>query len=204
MSSLKPASVALATTILFAAATPLWAQPLRYEICTTGFSAYGILQGLPVYDRPGDEIGRTRDLLIDRDGTVLHLEINRGGVPPDAHYFSWADVEIGETWVRALGEGSAQPQEQDLPLVSSAELIGSLVRTSAEQGLAPFGVVDDLLIDINTIEAVIIRPNLGLGLADKYAVSFDYVALRDPDLVQPGFDLLFDDDEVRDIGAFQC
>ena len=204
MSSLKPAFFVLSTAVMLATAVPLSAQPLRYEFCTTGFSAYGILEELPVYDRAGEEVGRTQDLLIDRDGTVHHLEINRGGLLPDAHYFSWANVEIGETWVRALDAGRDQLPDDDRPLVSSADLVGTLVRTSAEQGLTAFGVVDDLLINRNTIEAVVIRPNLGLGLASKYAVPFNLAALRDPDLAQPGFNLLFDDDEVRDIGAFEC
>ncbi|GEM_PF-1672158 len=204
MAPLKSAYVMVATAAIVATVAPLSAQPLRYEYCTTGFSAYGILDELPVYDRSGAEIGRTQDLLIDHDGTVHHLEINRGGLLPDAYYFPWADVEIGETWVRALGEGSDQLLEDDGLLVSSADLIGTLVRTSAEQGLTEFGVVDDLLLNLDTVEAVVIRPNLGLGLASKYAVPFNLVALRDPDLAQPGFDLLFDDDEVRDIGAFEC
>lgn len=194
----------MATALVFASAVPLSAQPLRYEFCTTGFSAYGILDGLSVYDRSGAEIGRTQDLLIDHDGTVHQLEVNWGGLLPEAHYFSWANAEIGETWVRAFDEGSDQLPDDDHLLVSSADLIGTLVRTSAEQGLTAFGVVDDLLINLNTVEAVVIRPNLGLGIASKYAVPFNLVALRDPDLAQPGFDLVFDDDEVRDIGAFEC
>lgn len=204
MSLLKPVYVMIATAVVVATSVPMSAQPLRYEFCTTGFSAYGILDGLPVYDRSGAEIGRTQDLLIDHDGTVHLLEVNRGGLLPDAYYLPWPDVEIGESWVRALDEGSNQLPDEDRLVVSSAELIGSFVRTSAEQGLTAFGVVDDLLINLNTIGAVVIRPNLGLGLANKYAVPFNLVALRDPDLAQPGFDLLFDDDEVRDIGAFEC
>lgn len=196
-------SFTLAGAALSIVAAGAAAQPMRYEVCTSGFSAFGIISDLPVYDAGDEQIGSTDDLLVTHDGVVHTLVIDTGLFLGQALYVPWAHVEVGESWVRVLGEGAEGPLE-DSDLVPARELIGSFVRTSGDRGLIQFGVADDLLIDVERIRAVIIRPSLGLGFADKYAVPFDLATLNDPAGAHPGIDLAFADDEVKDIGAFEC
>lgn len=198
-SSLNLAGVALGVAAAGAAA-----QPLRQEFCTTGFSAFGIISDLPVYDTADQQIGATADLLIRADGVVQTLAIDTGLLSSQSWYFPWTQVEVGETWVRALAPGTEAPVETDDDLVSAQKLIGSFVSTSGNRGLTQFGVVDDLLIDVSQVRAVVVRPNLGLGFAAKYAVPFDLATLHDSDQAHPGAELSFKDDEVKDIEAFEC
>lgn len=184
---------------------PVTAQPLRYEVCTTGFSTEGIIDDLPVYDGEGEQVATTEDLLMTRQGEVRTLVIHTDGLlTADRAFVPWTQVEIGETWVRALGRVDAALAERPDGLVAASGLIGSIVRTSEAGGLTPFGVVDDLLIDVDSVMAVVVRPDLGLNFDGRYAVPFNLNFLDDWNEAQPRLDLSFDQDEVRDIGAFDC
>lgn len=202
---IRSALVVAALGLAIILVVPVTAQPLRYEHCTTGFSALGIIDDLPVYDEEEEQIATTEDLLMTGQGIVTTLVIDTDGLLTDDRTFiPWAHVEVGETWVRAIGPGDTALVESDDGLVAASELIGSIVRTSETEGLTPFGVVDDLLIDVDTVMAVVVRPDLGLNLAGRYAVPFDLSFLDDWDRAQPRLDLSFDHDVVRNIGAFDC
>lgn len=194
----------LAGVALGLAAASAAAQPMRQEFCTSGFSAFGIISDLPVYDAGDQQIGTTADLLIKANGVVQTLAIDTDFMSSKSLYLPWTEVEVGETWVRALAPGAEALLETDAGLASAQELIGSFVSTSGNRGLTQLGVVDDLLIDVDKIRAVVVRPNLGLGFAAKYAVPFDLATLNDPDQAHLGIDLSFEGDEVKDIGAFEC
>ena len=203
------------------------AQPTRYEACTTGISAEGLIDGLAVYGTGPEPLGETRDLVITSDGQVVALRAAVGGlwgIGETVISIPWRSVDVGETWVRTpllkseVGDyaplsdeelggrviGSGAERDSGSDALRASELIGDLVRTREGSMFANFGVVDDLLIDVNQVGAVIVAPDAGLGFAETYAISFEDFVDRDWSRASASFDLDFQQDEVEQIEAFDC
>lgn len=202
------------------------AQPTRYEACTTGISAEGLIAGLEVYGAGPEPLGVTRDLVIASDGEVLALRARVGGlwgIGETSISIPWTSVEVGETSLRSpllddnvddytplsedgvvtriIGEGEGQRPDA----FRATELIGDFARTrQGDSGFENFGVIEDLLIDNDQVVAIIIEPDVGLGLQDSYAVTFKDYAGGEWTTAASTFDLNFERDEMEQAGVFDC
>lgn len=221
-------TVAAGTALVLTFAVAASAKPTRYEACTTGISAEGVIGGLRVYGTGTEPLGHTEDLVIAASGEVLALRAEVGelwGVGETNISIPWAGVDVGETWVRTrlldeeiddytplvdehlvervVGDGPAGTRAPDA--FRASELLGDFVRTTESTSiLTNFGVVDDLLIDKDRIAAVVVAPDAGLGLAETYAIPFDDYIEGDWSPASTALDLNYSKDEVEQIGAFDC
>lgn len=222
-------TISISAVLLLALTSSAVAQPTRYEACTSGISAEGVIDHLTVYGIGPEPLGETEDLFIGVDGEVLALRAEVGGlwgVGETDINIPWESVDVGETWVRTpllddgvddytplVDEGfvdrvaGSNSVETPVPpdVFRASELIGDFVRTRRDDStFANFGVVDDLLIDKNKVAAVVVSPDVGLGLVNKYAITFDDYMEGGWTPASAALDLTFSQDEVEQIGAFDC
>ncbi|MEX2375839.1 MAG: PRC-barrel domain-containing protein [Dehalococcoidia bacterium] len=182
---------------------------------------YGPVQG-------AEAIGVTEDLIIGSDGEVLALVAEIGGFLDigDIHVsVPWDQVVFGEGWVRVpiieetIGEYELPADDTDFRALAddvtagvddlspgagawrASSLIGDAVNTRDGVG---FGLVHDLLIAGDEAKAIIVRPNLGLGVFDEYAIPFQPLVDGEWHPGDPVFELVYDQTEMSSIGAFAC
>lgn len=204
---------------------------LAQDFCRdSGTSVEKLIDGVDVYGpvRGSEPIGETEDLIMGTDGEVLALVAEIGGFLDigDVNVsVPWELVEFGEGWARIpvveedLGEYEVSAEEIESGVLAggivaraddiepgtgawrATSLLGDAVETSDSFG---FGVVHDLLVSGDEVEAIIIRPNLGLGVFAEYAIPFQPLVEGEWKPGDPVFELIYDQTEMEDIGAFAC
>ncbi len=196
----------------------------------SGTSVAGLIAGIEVYGpvRGAEAIGETEDLIVSPDGEVLALIAEIGGFLDigDVHVsVPWGVVEFGEGWARVpimeanVGDyqllggeieyrattggitGGVDDLDPGAGAWRATNLIGDLVDT--RDGVS-FGRVQDLIISADEAKAIIISPNLGLDLFTEYAIPFQPLAEGEWSPGDQVFQLVYDETEMEDIGAFAC
>lgn len=212
-------------------AEPVTIYTWDQDLCPdSGASVEKLIDGVDVYGpvEGAEAIGETEDLIFRSDGEVLALVAEIGGFLDigDVHVsVPWDQVVFGEGWVRvpiveeAVGDYELPLDDTEFRALSggitagvddlspgagawrASSLIGKAVDTRDGIG---FGLVHDLLIAGDEAKAIIVRPNLGLGLYDEYAIPFQPLVEGEWSAGDPVFELIYDQTEMANIGAFEC
>ncbi|HEV7344901.1 MAG TPA: hypothetical protein VGN60_04620 [Devosia sp.] len=194
----------------------------------SGTSVAGLIAGIDVYGpvRGAEPIGETEDLILRSDGQVLALVAEIGGFLDigDVHVsVPWDLVQFGEGWARipvvedTVGDYELLEDNSEFRAVAgnitagvddlspgagawrASTLIGDGVDIRDQIG---FGLVHDLLISGNEAKALIITSTFGLGT--EYAIPFQPLVQGEWMPGDPVFELVYDQTEMEDIGAFAC
>ncbi|WIJ24963.1 PRC-barrel domain-containing protein [Devosia sp. RR2S18] len=231
MSSAVLLCCGLASSTLAAGLEPVVVDTWDDEFCRdSGTSVADLIAGIVVYGpvRGAEPIGGTEDLILRSDGEVLALVAEIGGFLDigDVHVsVPWDQVQFGEGWARVpivedtVGDYGLLEDNTEFRAVAgnitagvddlspgagawrASALIGDVVNTRDGVG---FGRVQDLLISGDEAKAMIVAPNLGLGLFGEHAIPFQPLAEGEWTQGDTVFQLVYDQTEMEDIGAFAC
>jgi sporulation protein YlmC with PRC-barrel domain len=178
-------------------ALPDWQMENYY---TEGLSVEHMTNDMEVYGPTGEEIGSIENVVFARDGNVLSLVAEVGGfwdmfdthvnVPWDEVEYvegrfaipvteenvddydlvktSYLTVEQAESEIEALDENLTTGPRA----FRADELIGDYVRIRNGENRRQYGYVRDLIVQDGRLQAVVVNPSTGYGVAGPYAYPY--------------------------------
>jgi sporulation protein YlmC with PRC-barrel domain len=171
------------------------------DVYTNGLSVDNILDETEVHGIGGEEIGSVENIVFSRDGRVLSVIAEVGGFWDmfDTHVnVPWDEVAwngSGEIVIPVTEENvedysvfktdylMASEAGEDVQLVEedlatgmrafrATDLMGDYARIRADDRLATYGYVNDLIIQDGTLHTVVVTPETGYGVTGRYGYPY--------------------------------